>query len=175
MVLPRSFYNRPTVEVARALLGKTLVHGETSGRIIEVEAYLGQNDLAAHSAAGLTARTQPIFGPPGHAYVYFIYGMYECLNVVAEPDGTPGCVLIRALEPLTGQDLMRKRRNRSDLTSGPAKLTQALGITRAHNHQDLTRGPLHILDAPSPGKIQVTKRIGITKSVDLPLRFLLVP
>ena len=177
MVLTRSFYNRPTIEVARDLLGKILSHrektGETSGRIIEVEAYLGLGDLAAHSAKGLTPRTRPIFGPPGHAYVYFIYGMHECLNVVAEPDGTPGCVLIRALEPLTGLDLMRTRRGRPDLTSGPAKLTQALAITRAHNHADLTRGPLCILDAGTVGRIEVTRRIGFTQSADLPLRFLL--
>ncbi len=174
MVLPRSFYDRPTIQVARDLLGKILTHGDTSGRIIEVEAYLGSGDLAAHSAAGLTPRTRPIFGPPGHAYVYFIYGMYECLNVVAEPEGTPGCVLIRALQPLTGQDIMHKRRGHRDLTGGPAKLTQALGITRAQNHADLTQSPLHILDADTKGQIQITKRIGITKSVDLPLRFLLV-
>jgi DNA-3-methyladenine glycosylase len=110
--LPRSFYNRPTVDVARGLLGKTLVHGETSGRIIETEAYLGLADLAAHASRGLTPRTRVIFGPPGHAYVYLIYGMYECLNVIAEPDGTPGCVLIRALTPLTGLDLMPHRRPR---------------------------------------------------------------
>jgi DNA-3-methyladenine glycosylase len=171
--LPRSFYARPTVEVARDLLGKVLVHGKTSGRIIEVEAYLGADDLAAHSARGLTGRTRVIFGPPGHAYVYLIYGMYECLNVVAEPDGVPGCVLIRALEPLTGIDLMRQRRGRDDLASGPGKLTVAMGITRAHNGKDLVRGPLRIVDGPT-GEIRVTPRIGITKCVDWPLRFVLL-
>lgn len=172
--LPRSFYNRPTVDVARGLLGKTLVHGETSGRIIETEAYLGLDDLAAHASRGLTPRTRVIFGPPGHAYVYLIYGMYECLNVIAEPDGTPGCVLIRALTPLTGLDLMRQRRHgQKDLTGGPGKLTRALAITRAHNATDLTRGPLRILDAPTQGHIQVTPRIGITQCTDWPLRFLL--
>ena len=95
-ILKRGFYERPTVEVARDLLGKILVHGPAAGMIVETEAYLGGDDLAAHSARGLTARTRVIFGPPGHAYVYFVYGMYECLNLVAEPDGKPGCGLIRA-------------------------------------------------------------------------------
>jgi DNA-3-methyladenine glycosylase len=108
MILPRSFYARDTIEVARGLLGKVLVHGETSGKIVETEAYLGGDDLAAHSARGITNRTRVIFGPPGHAYVYFIYGMYECLNLVAEPDGQPGCVLIRALEPVAGIETMRR-------------------------------------------------------------------
>ena len=110
MILTRSFYRRPTVEVARDLLGKILVHGETAGRIVETEAYLGGDDLASHSARGVTARTRVIFGPPGHAYVYFIYGMYECLNLVAEPAGKPGCVLIRAVEPVTGIEAMQRRR-----------------------------------------------------------------
>src|ERR1051325_347629 len=105
-ILPRSFYARPTIEVARDLLGKILVHQETGGMIVETEAYLGGADLAAHSARGITDRTRVIFGPPGHAYVYFVYGMYECLNLVAEPAGKPGCVLIRAIEPLDGIEIM---------------------------------------------------------------------
>ena len=109
-ILPRRFYARPTVEVARDLLGKVVVHGPTAGIIVETEAYLGGEDLASHSARGLTQRTRVIFGPPGHAYVYLIYGMYECLNLVAERAGHPGCVLIRALEPVAGVDLMRERR-----------------------------------------------------------------
>ena len=109
-ILPRSFYARHTVEVARGLLGKILVHGRTAGIIAETEAYLGGDDLAAHSARGVTNRTRVIFGPPGHAYVYFIYGMHECLNIVAEPSGKPGGVLIRAAQPLAGIDLMHKRR-----------------------------------------------------------------
>src|SRR5271154_7316323 len=111
-ILKRAFYERPTIDVARDLLGKIVVHGPTAGIIIETEAYLGGDDLASHSARGITPRTRVIFGPPGHAYVYLIYGMYECLNLVAEPDGQAGCVLIRALEPLTGISLMRRRRRR---------------------------------------------------------------
>ena len=178
---PRSFYARPTVEVARDLLGHILVHGETSGRIVEVEAYLGVGDLAAHSSRGITNRTRVIFGPPGHAYIYLIYGRYQCLNVVTEPDGTPGCVLIRALEPLTGLELMYQRRGRTDLAGGPGKLTQALAITPALNTTDFTRGPLRIVaddnySSPSANRaILVTPRIGIRHCADWPLRFLLAP
>src|SRR6202049_2889349 len=109
-ILRRAFYRRTTIEVARSLLGKILVHGPTAGMIVETEAYLGGDDLAAHSARGITDRTRVIFGPPGHAYVYFIYGMYECLNIVAEPEGQAGCVLMRASEPMAGIEIMRRRR-----------------------------------------------------------------
>jgi DNA-3-methyladenine glycosylase len=176
-ILKRQFYLRPAIEVARDLLGKLLVHGPTSGIIVETEAYLGGDDLAAHSARGVTDRTRIIFGPPGHAYVYFIYGMYECLNLVAEPEGQPGCVLIRALEPAGGVEIMRRRRPTArkveDLASGPGKLTLALGITRAQNGADVTRGAL-VARAPSePRKIEiaVSPRIGITQCADWPLRF----
>jgi len=176
-VLPRSFYERGAVEVARALLGKILVHGATSGRIVETEAYLGDGDAAAHSARGVTPRTRVIFGEPGHAYVYFIYGMYECLNLVAEPHGTAGCVLIRAIEPLAGLARMRKRRpgvhRIEDLANGPGKLTRALGITLRDNGIDVTRGPItvHAAKDDVPLEIAVSRRVGITKSADLPLRF----
>jgi DNA-3-methyladenine glycosylase len=156
-ILPRSFYARSTVEVARDLLGKVLVHGPTAGIIVETEAYLGGEDLAAHSARGLTHRTRVIFGPPGHAYVYLIYGMYECLNLVAERDGRPGCVLIRALEPVSGVELMRARRGTTrkleQLANGPGKVTLALGITRAHNGADVTRGPLVVREPACAGEI----------------------
>jgi DNA-3-methyladenine glycosylase len=178
-ILKRSFYRRPTIEVARDLLGKILVHGPTAGIIVETEAYLGGDDLASHSARGVTARTRVIFGPPGHAYVYFIYGMYECLNIVAEPDGQPGCVLIRALEPVSGLEVMQHRRPASrkpeDLAGGPGKLTLAMGITRAQNGADVTQGALVVRHAAEPfrSEIQVTPRIGIRQCADRPLRFLI--
>jgi DNA-3-methyladenine glycosylase len=178
-VLRRSFYNRPTVEVARGLLGKILVHGPTAGMVVETEAYLGGDDLAAHSARGITERTRVIFGRPGHAYVYLIYGMYECLNLVCEPERHPGCVLIRALEPVAGVEIMRGRRPAArrpeDVASGPGKLTLALAVTRAHNGVDVTRGSLVVREPVERREIEVavTARIGITQSADLPLRFLI--
>jgi len=177
VILPRRFYERPTVEVARELLGKVLRHEETAGIIVETEAYLGGDDLASHSAAGITNRTRVIFGPGGHAYVYLSYGMHECMNIVAEGDGRPGCVLIRALEPIEGLDVMRARRVKArterDLASGPGKLTQALAITRRHSGADMTKGDLVVVSPPKAPRfdIEVTKRIGITKCADLPLRF----
>jgi DNA-3-methyladenine glycosylase len=176
-ILRREFYQRPTVAVARDLLGKVLVHGPAAGVIVETEAYLGGDDRAAHSARGITARTRVIFGPPGHAYVYFIYGMYECLNIVAEPAGQPGCVLVRALEPVAGIEIMQRRRPRAqrleDLASGPGKLTLALDITRSHNGVDLTRGALVVREPAEPRhvEIDVTPRIGIRECADWPLRF----
>ena len=175
--LARAFYERPATEVARTLLGKVLVHGRTAGRIVEVEAYLGLMDRAAHAWHGITARTRVLFGPPGHAYVYFVYGMYDCLNVVAEPEGAAGCVLIRALQPLAGVALMRRRRQGvsrlEDLASGPGKLTIAMGITRRHNGADLTGGPLTIrgIAAAEEFSLDVTPRVGISHAKDWPLRF----
>jgi len=178
-ILPRSFYARTPIDVARDLLGKVLVHGPTAGIIVETEAYLGEGDLAAHAARGITDRTRVIFGPPGHAYVYFIYGMYECLNLVAEPEGRAGCVLIRALEPVAGVELMKRRRHVArkveQIANGPGKLTLAMSITRAHNAVDVTRGALTVR-APLNARhidIAVTPRIGITKCADLPLRFVI--
>ena len=176
-LLPRSFYARSTVDVARDLLGKVLVHGAAAGMIVETEAYLGLEDKAAHASRGITERTKVLFGPPGHAYVYFVYGMYECLNLVTEPDGAPGCVLIRALEPLSGIEIMRRRRPKArrlaDLASGPGKLTLAMGITRALYGADLTRGPLTVraFRAAPRFEIEVTPRIGIRHCSDWPLRF----
>lgn len=175
--MSEKFYSRNATEVARDVLGKVLVHGKTAGRIVEVEAYLGLEDLAAHASRGITDRTRVLFGPPGHAYVYFIYGMHECLNFVAEPEGQAGCVLIRALEPLAGIDLMFRRREKAkrvdDLASGPGKLTQAMGITRKLNGSSLIAGPLTVrrLNGEPPVQIDVTPRIGITQCADWPLRF----
>jgi DNA-3-methyladenine glycosylase len=179
LILKRNFYEKPAVEVARRLLGKVLVHGPAAGIIVETEAYLGRDDLAAHSARGITDRTRVIFGPPGHAYVYFIYGMYECLNIVAEPEGEPGCVLVRALEPVAGLDVMKRRRPAArrleDLASGPGRLTLAMGITRADNGVDITRGRLVVREPAEtrPFVIEVTPRIGIRHCADWPLRFLI--
>lgn len=176
-VLPREFYSRSTVDVAKDLLGKWLRHGPTTGIIVETEAYLGGDDLAAHSSRGITGRTRVIFGPPGHAYVYLIYGIYECLNIVAEPPGVPGCVLIRALQPVEGLDIMQQRRpvarKPHQVASGPGKLTLALGITRHLNGADVTKGPLTIHQPAVAERviIHVTPRIGIRECADWPLRF----
>jgi DNA-3-methyladenine glycosylase len=171
--LARSFYLRPTLRVARALLGKVLVHqtpeGRTAGRIVEVEAYRGPADRAAHTAGGhRSPRNETMWGPPGHAYVYFVYGMHHCVNVVTRAAGVPEAVLIRALDPLDGLDLMRVRRRRPDapawqLCRGPGALCQALGVTRRQDGADLVRGPLRILDAaPVESRlVRRTPRIGV--------------
>ncbi len=183
--LPPDFYLDHPDAVAKRLLGKLLVHkidGESLiGRIVEVEAYLGQEDPAAHAFVGLTARNEVLFGPPGRAYVYFIYGMHYCLNVSCEPEGRGGGVLFRALEPIAGLATMARLRKLALtaaprlLTSGPGRLCQALGITRLdHNGIDLT-SPESVLqiadDGFRPAGITVTPRIGIRKASALPLRF----
>lgn len=173
-----SFFERPATELARNLLGCVLIHCETAGIIVETEAYLGLDDLAAHASRGITERTKVLFGPPGRAYVYFIYGMHECLNVVADQEGSPGCVLIRALEPLCGLSEMYRRRAwhgpSRGLANGPGKLTQALGITRRHYGQRLDTGDLTIRSWKEKPQftIGVTPRIGIRECADWPLRFL---
>jgi DNA-3-methyladenine glycosylase len=177
-VLRLPFYSRATVDVARDLLGCILIHHRTAGMIVEVEAYLGLDDLAAHASRGLTPRTRVIFGPPGRAYIYFIYGMHECLNVVAEPDGKAGCVLIRALEPLSGVAEMYRRRQWKSapqgLTNGPGKLTEALGITREQYGLRFDRTPLEIRRWKSIPEftIAATPRIGIRHCAEWPLRFI---
>lgn len=184
-LLARRFYLRSPDLVARGLLGKVLrrrLAGEwLSGRIVETEAYFGQDDPAAHSFAGKTARNAVLFGPPGFAYVYFIYGMHSCMNVSCEPDGQAGGVLIRALEPLAGLETMARLRGLPAgakpglLTTGPGRLCQALGITRAaHNGLDVTsaKSELQILDDGfQPASIAATPRIGISKAVERLHRF----
>jgi DNA-3-methyladenine glycosylase len=178
-IIPRAFYDRSTVDVARDLLGKVLVHGRTAGIIVETEAYPGGDDRASHSSRGITNRTRVIFGPPGHAYVYFIYGMYECFNITVDSDGTPGCVLVRALEPVDGIDLMRRRRPAAhgieDLANGPGKLTLAMSITRKHYGADLTHGKLVVRQpfAAAPIDVLATTRIGLTHNADSELRFVI--
>jgi len=171
--LARSFYLQPTLQVARALLGKVLVHetpeGRAAGRIVEVEAYRGPADRAAHTAGGhRSARNETMWGPPGHAYVYFVYGMHHCVNVTTRPAGLPEAVLLRALEPVEGIDLMRVRRSIPDapawrLCRGPGALCQALGVSRQQDGTDLIRGPLRILDRPAvPARlVRRTPRIGV--------------
>ncbi|MCC7353135.1 MAG: DNA-3-methyladenine glycosylase [Anaerolineae bacterium] len=182
--LPRSFYARPTVDVARALLGQRLVRvldGERmAGRIVEVEAYVGRDDLASHAARGRTARNAVMYGPPGYAYVYFIYGMHYCLNVVTEAEGFPAEVLIRAVEPLEGLAQMQARRGRPDaeLTRGPGRLCQALAITRALNGADLCEGETLFIEADAPipdAEVAATPRIGVhgdERALTVPWRFL---
>jgi len=191
--LPRAFFNRDPRKVARALLGKLVVRktwrGVLAGRIVETEAYLGVNDAAAHSAAGKTARNFVLFGPPGIAYVYFIYGNHYCLNVSCLPDGTAGGVLFRALEPVEGIKQMAAARGidpatdadlanpsfLKKLTSGPGRLAEALGVTRERDNEKRffsPRSDLQIVDdGYSVRRIAVTPRIGIVKSADEPLRY----
>ncbi len=176
----REFFARDPVVLARDLLGRVLFSktpdGLLAGRIVETEAYRGGHDPASHAFRGRTARNAVMFGPPGHAYVYFTYGMHYCLNVTAETPGTAGAVLLRALEPLAGQDLMRARGDHgpeSRLLSGPGKIGRAFGLTLKDNGRDFTRGPLGIAAGapPSRSDIAVSRRIGISRAVDLPYRF----
>ena len=176
MRLGRDFYARSVHEVARDLIGCVVRHGETAGRIVETESY-HMDEPACHAYAGLTERTRPLFGPPGRAYVYFSYGIHSLLNAVCEEDGIGAAVLIRALEPVDGIEEMRGRRGlqpATDLCSGPAKLTQALGIGLSLNDSSLLDGPIAVLDRePGAGqpRVVVGERIGITKAADLPWRF----
>ncbi len=191
-LLPRKFYLRDPREVARDLLGKILLRREgkveLAGRIVEVEAYLGVDDPAAHSAAGRTARNEVLFGPAGHAYVYFIYGVHYCVNVSCMPVGDAGCVLLRALEPIAGiEDMAHHRkmemspnpthRELRSLTAGPGRLAQALAITRPRdNGKDFTgrNSDLQIVeDGFQPERIVTGKRVGITKAAEAPLRYLI--
>ena len=181
-VLPRSFYRRPTLDVARDLIGKVLVHhtpaGSASGVIVDTEAYIGESDPACHAAPGPTARNAPLYGAPGIAYVYLNYGIHYLVNAVTEAEGSPAAVLIRALEPVDGEELMRRRRVRGtqrparavvsdDLCRGPGNLTRALGISLRHNKLDLTSSSLRIEDRGLPSRdVAWTPRIGINVGVE---------
>jgi DNA-3-methyladenine glycosylase len=187
--LGRDFFSRDPRIVSQEVLGKLLIRKNGRhpliARIVEVEAYLGSDDPAAHAASGLTARNAVLFGPPGYAYIYFIYGNHYCLNVSCMPDGIPGGILFRALEPLSGMKEMAALRgmtldgskNLKLLTSGPGRLAEAFGITREQdNGKDLTspKCDLYIADDESrPPKIAVTTRIGLTKAAELPLRYII--
>ena len=185
-ILPRSFYDRDPRMVGPDLLGKILVRRDgrrlLTGRIVEVESYLGAEDAAAHAFAGKTARNAVLFGPPGYAYVYFIYGNHYCLNVSCLPDGIPGGILFRGVEPIQGIAAMFKRRGIDEssdlrkLTRGPGRLAAAFGITReGDNGKDLTssRSNLYIADDGQPApEVLITKRIGIKKATDMPLRYI---
>jgi DNA-3-methyladenine glycosylase len=179
--LTRGFYNRPTLRVARELLGKYLVLQQDgcflSGRIVETEAYVGPGDPASHAFKGKTRRNEVMFGQAGHAYVYLTYGMHHCLNLVTERKGYPAAVLIRALEPADGVECMIKRRRRrklTDLTSGPAKLCQALGIDREMNGADLCGHSIYVLDRGEPvGRVGRSSRIGISEGREKTWRFFL--
>jgi DNA-3-methyladenine glycosylase len=171
--LGRDFYARSVHDVARDLIGCVVRHGETAGRIVEAESY-HMDEPACHAFVGLTERTRTLFGPPGHAYVYFSYGIHSLLNAVAEPEGTGAAVLIRALEPVDGLEVMRRRRGvegATELCSGPAKLTQALEIGLSLNGSSLIEGPIEVLERASEPRIVTGERIGITKAADLPWRF----
>jgi DNA-3-methyladenine glycosylase len=182
--LPRAFYEQTTIDVARQLLGKYLVrkHSEadTVGRIVETEAYIGPHDLACHAARGRTARTEVMFGPAGHAYVYFIYGFYNMLNLVTEAKGYPAAVLLRAVEPVDGIELMKERRKSNvlrNLASGPGKLCQAFAVDRSLNGVDLRGNVLYLEDRGEPvPKFRATPRIGVDyagKWRNKPYRFLI--
>jgi DNA-3-methyladenine glycosylase len=171
--LPRSFYARPTARVARALLGKVLVYdgpaGRRAARLVEVEAYLGADDPASHAYRGRTPRTAPMFGPPGRSYVYFVYGMYHCMNVVARLPGRAGAVLLRGAEPVEGVG------DDPRALAGPGKLARALGLTTAHTNMDLVRSPLSLRDAPPvpSSRVACGPRIGLAagSTVHQPWRF----
>lgn len=184
-ILPARFYARDTEQVARDLLGAVLecrtADGVASGVIVETEAYVGEQDAACHAAAGRTRRTEPLYGAPGIAYVYLIYGMHWCVNAVTRAPGEASAVLVRAVEPLAGIPLMRRRRggrggvrDDRDLTNGPAKLCQALGVDGTMNGLPLQRPPLVVREGVScaDADVVVTPRIGITRAADWPLRYL---
>jgi len=176
--LKRAFYLRPTLDIARDLIGKFLVYRHDdeylAARLVEVEAYIGEDDPACHAAVGKTARNEMMYGPGGYSYIYFIYGMYHCLNVVTEQKGFPAAVLIRGAEPVDGLDYMRQNygSDRPRITNGPGKLCRAFGLSREHNGLDLTGPVLYIEDRGyHAGRIEISPRIGIKKGTAKKWRF----
>ena len=176
-MLTEEFFNRPTLEVARDMLGTILVHnspgGKTSGIVVETEAYLG-DDPACHASRGKTRRNATMFGPPGRAYVYLVYGIHYCFNAVTMPPGIGEAVLVRALEPVEGVNIMKKRRGIDDirlLCSGPARLCQAMGLDKQFDGIGLTDSCLHLRQGATPPKILTTTRVGISRGQELPYRF----
>jgi DNA-3-methyladenine glycosylase len=174
MPLGKKFFNQPTVELAKSLLGKYIVFKNTRGIIVETEAYLYRDDPGCHASRGLTVRNTPMFAAAGRTYVYLIYGMYHCLNIVSGKKGEGEAVLIRALEPVTGIELMQKRRKTKkieNLCNGPGKLTQALGITKEHNDISLFDGLISIHNSRIKPEICSSRRIGLSAGKELELRF----
>ncbi|SYZ74091.1 putative 3-methyladenine DNA glycosylase [Candidatus Zixiibacteriota bacterium] len=177
--LDRDFYLRPTLDVAKDLIGKFLVfrtpEGILSARLVEVEAYIGEDDPACHAAVGKTNRNEVMFGPGGFSYIYFIYGMYHCLNVVTERESFPSAVLIRGAEPVEGLDIMRRHFPNPEgnrLTDGPGKLCKAFGLSRRENGLDLTGSKLYLEDRGyKPVKVERSRRIGIKKGVERKWRY----
>ncbi len=174
MKLTRKFYSRNTKTVAKELLGKILINGKCKGKIVETEAYLGKNDPGSAGCRKIKNIPKALLKPPGHAFVYFTYGNHWMFNVVTEKEGVPGAVLIRAVEPLSGIEIMKRRRKIKDiksLTNGPGKLTKAFGIDKKHNELDLTKGNLFLENSNEKFKIVTTTRIGLSKGQEKLLRF----
>jgi DNA-3-methyladenine glycosylase len=178
-ILPRKFYLRPTLAVARELIGKYLTYVDSGNilalRLVEVEAYIGETDPACHAAVGKTGRNEIMYGRGGYSYIYFVYGMYHCLNVVTEKEGFPAAVLLRGAEPVDGVEIMRLRydnKKANKMTDGPGKICKALNLSREHNGLDLVSSALYLEDRGyCPGKIMASPRIGINKAVRRKWRF----
>lgn len=184
-ITERAWFDRPSLEIAQDLLGMRLVHesaeGVVAGRVVETEAYAGPEDRAAHSSRGRTPRNEVMFGPPGHLYVYFIYGMHHCLNIVCGPGAKPEAVLVRAVAIEEGETLARARRGASPgittarLAAGPGNVAAAFGIDRSLNGVDLTAGPVYLTDGPRPARVVARPRVGVAYAAEwasLPWRFL---
>ena len=174
MHLKKKFFSQPTIDLAKALLGKYLVYGDLKGIIVETEAYLFKDDPGCHASRGMTKRNEPMFGQAGNTYVYLIYGMYHCINIVSGKTGEGEAVLIRAVEPIDGIAKMQRRRKTTkteNLCNGPGKLTQAFGITKKHNNLSLIDGPIQVYNSRIKPQIETSPRIGLSAGKELELRF----